>query len=78
VARVLNHLPVRYRVAVWIAGLVACAGTGAWLVTITRVPLQWQSGAAIGLVLGGLVVASFLRAFERSAPPGGDAAHRIA
>ena len=74
----LNHLPVRYRVAVWIAGLVACAGTGAWLVTIIRVPLQWQSGAAIGLVLGGLAVASFLRALERPDRPGGDTAHRVA
>ncbi|HET6563155.1 MAG TPA: hypothetical protein VFG72_14875 [Marmoricola sp.] len=62
----LNHLPVRYRVVVWVAGLVAFAGVGAWIAFSTRVPLAWQSGAAIGIALGGLAVSSFLRALERA------------
>jgi hypothetical protein len=70
---VLHHLPVRYRVAVWFAGLVAFAGVGAWVAFATQVPLEWQSGAAIGIALGGLAVASFLRALvgsERERPDG--------
>ena len=62
----LNHLPVRYRVFVWVAGLVAFAGVGAWIAFATQVPLGWQYGAVIGIALGGLAVASFLRALEAS------------
>jgi hypothetical protein len=61
---VLNHLPLRYRVVVWVAGLVAFTGVGAWLAFATQVPLGWQHGAVIGVVLGGLAVSSFLRALE--------------
>lgn len=60
----LNHLPVRYRITVWVAGLVAFAGVGAWVAFATQVPLEWQSGAVIGVVLGGLAVSSFLRALD--------------
>jgi hypothetical protein len=63
---VLNHLPVRYRVVVWVAGLVAFAGVGAWTAFATQVPLGWQYGAVLGIVLGGIAVASFLRALEAS------------
>jgi hypothetical protein len=73
---VLNHLPVRYRVAVWIAGLVAFAGAGAWVAFATRVPLEWQSGVAIGVILGGLAVGSFLRALERAPADRPDGPHQ--
>ena len=72
----LHHLPVRYRVAVWIAGLVAFAGAGAWVAFATQVPLEWQSGAAIGVVLGGLAVGSFLRALERAPSDRPDGPHQ--
>ncbi len=72
----LSHLPVRYRVAVWLLGLVAFAGVGAWVAFATRVPLEWQSGAAIGVALGGIAVGSFLRALEGSAPDRADRADR--
>jgi hypothetical protein len=74
VRHVLNHLPIRYRVVVWVAGLVAFAGVGAWIAFATQVPLGWQYGAGIGIVLGGLAVSSFLRALEASTsedPDGG-------
>jgi hypothetical protein len=63
---VLNHLPVRYRIAVWVAGLVAFTGGGVWIAFATQVPLGWQHGAVLGVVLGGLAVSSFLRALEAS------------
>ena len=70
----LNHLPVRYRVVVWVAGLVAFAGTGVWLAVLTQVPLGWQSGAATGIALGTLAISSFLRALDGSGSdrPDGD------
>jgi hypothetical protein len=73
VCGVLNHLPVRYRVVVWVLGLVAFAGAGAWVALATRMPLAWQAGLAVGVVLGGIAVASFLRALvgHESHRPGG-------
>ena len=58
----LSHLPVRYRVAIWVAGLLAFAGVGAWLARDPRIPVEWQLGAVIGFALGALAVAAFLRA----------------
>jgi hypothetical protein len=74
---VLNHLPVRYRVVVWVAGLVAFAGVGAWIAFATQVPLGWESGAVLGIVLGGVAVASFLRALEASTSEGPDGPREI-
>jgi alpha-D-ribose 1-methylphosphonate 5-triphosphate synthase subunit PhnH len=74
---VLNHLPVRYRIVVWVAGLVACAGVGGWIAFATQVPLEWQSGAAIGVVLGGLAVSSFLRALEGATSDRPDGPHQV-
>jgi hypothetical protein len=67
---VLNHLPVRYRVTVWVLGLVAFAGVGAWVALVTHMPLAWQAGLAVGVVLGGLAVVSFLRALADHEPRG--------
>jgi hypothetical protein len=74
-SRVLNNLPLRYRVAVWIAGVVAFAGAGAWLAYVTPQPLGWQFGAAIGAVLGVVLVSAFLRVMQQppSTPPHGGA-----
>jgi hypothetical protein len=74
---VLNHLPLRYRIVVWVAGLVAFAGGGAWIVFATHVPLAWQSGAALGVVLGGLAVSSFLRALEATTSDRPDGPRRL-
>jgi hypothetical protein len=75
---VLNHLPVRYRVVVWISGLVAFAGVGAWVAFATRVPLAWQSGVVIGAVLGGIAVVSFLRALVGHEADRSDRPRRVA
>jgi hypothetical protein len=78
VCDVLHHLPLRYRVAVWIAGLVAFAGVGAWVAFATQVPLAWQSGFALGFALGVLAVASFLRAMEGAAEEHPDGSREVA
>jgi hypothetical protein len=57
---VLVRLPLRYRVAVWVAGLLSFAGIGAWLAHTTDIPLVWSSGAAVGVPLGALAIAAFL------------------
>ena len=56
----LGHLPLRYQVAIWFVGLLTSAGVGAWLAWSTSGPLLWTSGAAIGALLGIVVVAGFL------------------
>ena len=74
----LNHLPLRYRIVVWVAGLVAFAGVGAWIAFATQVPLGWHHGAVLGIVLGGLAVTSFLRALEASTSDHPDGPHEVA
>jgi len=54
-----GHLPVRYQLTIWIAGLVVFGSLGAWLALSTSVPLVWRGGALIGLVVGALVVSAF-------------------
>ena len=63
---VLGRLPLRYRVTIWIAGLVSCTGVGAWIALMTPLPLVWSSGAVVGALLGVLVVAGYLAVLERS------------
>ena len=58
-----GHLPMRYQVAIWCVGLLASAGTGAWLAWSTALPLLPSAGALVGVVLGTAVVAAFLHTF---------------
>ena len=70
----LGRLPARYRLAIWIAGLLSFAGIGAWLALTTPLPVVWSSGAVVGGVLGVLAVAAFLHLFDKD--PGGRPARR--
>ena len=56
----LGPLPPLHRVLVSLLVLVACAGVGAWLAYTLPIPLVAPTGAAIGAVLGGGVVALLL------------------
>ena len=66
----LGRLPLRYRLTIWIAGLLSCAGLGAWAALLSPLPLVWPSGPALGALLGAalgvLVVAGYLSLLERS------------
>jgi hypothetical protein len=66
---VLGRLPVRYRITVWVAGLVSFAGVGAWLAHNTSIPLVWSSGAAVAVPLGALAIASFLHLLATDPSP---------
>jgi hypothetical protein len=66
---VLGRLPLRYRLTIWIAGLVSCAGVGGWVALVTPLPLVWSSGAVLGAALGVLVVVGYLNVLERSPNP---------
>jgi hypothetical protein len=66
---VLGRLPLRYRVTIWIAGLVSCAGVGAWAALMTPLPLVWSAGAVLGAGLGVLIVACYLSVLERGPGP---------
>ena len=59
----LGHLPMRYQVAIWLVGLVATTGTGAWLAYSTALPLLPVSGAVLGALLGVAAVGAFIHAF---------------
>ncbi len=59
---VLGHLPMRYQVAIWVVGLVATTGTGAWLAWTTPLPLLPTAGALAGALLGVAAVGAFLHA----------------
>ena len=65
----LSRLPLRYRLAVWVAGLASFAGVGAWLAHNTSIPLVWSSGAAVALLLGTLAIVAFLHLLASDAPP---------
>lgn len=63
----LGRLPSRYRLAIWIAGLLTFTVAGAWLALTTPLPMVWSSGAVVGAVLGILAVAAYLHALEGTA-----------
>ena len=66
---VLGRLPQRYRLTIWIAGLVSCAGVGAWAGLVTPLPLMWSSGAAVGVLLGVVLVTAYLAVLEGGSNP---------
>lgn len=57
----ISQLPLRYQVTLWVVGLLACAGAGAWFAFSTPLPLVWQYGAVVGALLAPLVVAVYSR-----------------
>ncbi len=59
-----GRLPLRYRVVVWLAGLLSFAGIGAWVAVISELPLVWPSAALMSVVLGAVAVATFLHVLE--------------
>lgn len=65
----LGRLPLRYRLTIWIAGLMTCAGVGAWIALVTPLPLMWSSGAALGALVGVVIVAGYLAVLEGSPGP---------
>ena len=62
---VLGRLPSKYRLTIWVAGLLTFAGVGAWLAWTTPLPLMWSSGALVGAALGVVVVAGYLHLLEQ-------------
>ena len=70
---VLGRLPLRYRLTIWLTGLLSFAGLGAWFSLVTPLPLVWSSGAGLGALVGVVIVAAYLSALE-----GGRAARRPA
>jgi len=66
---VLGRLPSKYRLTIWVAGLVTFAGVGAWLALTTPLPLVWSSGAVVGAALGVLMVAGFVHLLEHTPAP---------
>ncbi len=57
----IGQLPMRYEIALWIVGFLACVAAGAWLAFSTPVPLMWHYGAVAGAVLGPLLVRAYCR-----------------
>jgi hypothetical protein len=64
----VERLPMRYRIVVWVTGVVCFAGLGAWsaasLATAAAVPAALVGGAILGGLLGVLLVIGFLHALE--------------
>jgi hypothetical protein len=54
---------MRYQVVIWLVGLLASAGTGAWLAWSTALPMVPSLGAVIGVLLGVAVVGAFVHTF---------------
>jgi hypothetical protein len=63
---VLARLPMRYRIVVWLAGLLTFAVVGAAAGVLTPFPPTWPSTAAVGVVLGAVAVSAFLHVLDRS------------
>ena len=54
---------MRYQVSIWLVGLVASAGIGAWVAWSTALPIVPSLGAVVGVLLGVAVVGAFLHTF---------------
>ena len=64
----IGHLPLRYQIVLWVVGLLACAGAGAWFAFSTPLPLVWQYGAVAGALLAPAVVALYSRSLAARGP----------
>jgi hypothetical protein len=64
-----ESLPLRYRVLVWVGGLVTCAAGGAWLAASTPLPLLWRAGTFVGAAVGILLVLGFLHLMHPERAP---------
>ena len=62
-----GSLPLRYRIAVWAAGLLSFAGIGVWVAVSAELPLLWPSAALLSAVLGAVAVAVFVHLLEGEA-----------
>ena len=61
----LGRLPARYRLAIWVVGLLTSAGAGVWLAVVTDLASVWSSAAIVGAGLGVLIVAGYLNVLEK-------------
>ncbi len=59
-------MPHRYRVLVWLAGLVSFAGLGVWAGVATPLPVMWAGGALLGALIGVGAVVAFLHSLDRA------------
>jgi hypothetical protein len=66
---VTGPLPRRYQVLLWVVGVVACVGAGAWLAFSTPLPVLWQYGALLGALLAPLLVELYARTLSADNPP---------
>ena len=57
----IETLPRRYRVTLWVVGVIACVGAGAWLAFITPLPVVWQYGAVAGALAAPVLVSAYCR-----------------
>lgn len=66
----LGRLPVKYRLGIGVAGVLAFALVGAWVGYSIQLTSSWTM-MAVGTLLGTVAVAGFLRAMgrSRSSPP---------
>ena len=66
----MEQLPVRYRIVVWVVGVSCFAGLGGWsaavLAPAASMLVALVGGAALGALLGAVLVTGFLHALEPS------------
>ncbi len=60
-----DPLPRRYRIVLWVVGLVSFVGAGAWVAFSTPLPLLWQYGAVVGALAALAAVPAFVRHLGR-------------
>lgn len=65
---VFGRLPVKYRLTIWITGLLTFVLVGGWLGVVSPVTPPWQSMALVGAALGVMAVAAFVRVLEEHQP----------